>query len=78
MTDQQTNALADAKHALKPIAVEFMQALNKEPMICQNHYDKVLAFLSKFENDVVKQLFLLVMVEQGYDARTASQILKLM
>jgi len=70
---ERKDALEKLVDELRPIAKEFMDALNKETIVTTKHnYGKVLAFVSDLEHKRkgFGQLFLVAMKREGYPPDT--------
>ena len=78
MTSEQKVKLLTAVESLRPEAKEFLDSLKTEPKTTKDHYGRVMSFISRFDNKMMGQLFLVALTKEGYPKDTASQIMSIM
>jgi hypothetical protein len=81
LTPEQKERYLKIVEALRPEAKEFTDQMMKDPIkTTKDNYGKVMAFISKLEEDKkgFGMLFLIAMQKEGYPAGTAGQIRQIM
>lgn len=72
----QLKTLADAVNYIRPEAKELVDVCMADNLT-KHGYGKLLTALTKFEDNNMKKLLLIAMVEEGYPSETAQSVARI-
>ena len=82
MTPEQLEQVDNAVELIRPEATEYLQTLSEISVpTTKDNYGEVMSFLSMLSKDAaghMAPLFLIALVEEGYPADTADQLVSVM